>query len=211
MRLILITLLLLGAASCGNSPQQNGAYELEIEQALASLGLDIERISVPKVPYPVSTPARLSRVDSAMSYPLGMIALGSALKDSDGQKTRSELIAEIVNSLGIGNTAPSPGRHGDYNPDSVWSAIISVSPEPERVSEIPPEWRGDAPVFKAIRTIIPGITDARRSWEKSGGQATASELEAVRPHVLGSFKSSDTPDSYRLIPPAFHQIPVLLL
>jgi len=179
MRLILVVLSLLGATSCGSPPQQDEVYELKIKQALARLGLDA-------------------------AYPPSMIALGSALKGSGGQKTRSETIAEIINSLDIGKAELFPSKHDD-NPDSVWNALVGVSPK-SRLSEMPPEWRGDAPVFKAIRSIIAGITDARRTWEKSGGQASASELEAVRPHILRSFESSNTPEPYRLVPPAYHLI-----
>ncbi|HYQ72177.1 MAG TPA: hypothetical protein VET88_09655 [Gammaproteobacteria bacterium] len=203
-----ITMLLcLLPAACTEPTQQPDPYEQVIEQALASVNLAQENISLPKVPDSISRAARLPLVDTSLANPPGLISLGREIKDIELRDSGSGYIAEVWALLEAGDI--NPGQREKITAEdtqSAWDAIISELGA-DGTSRPPLEWYSDESAYAALRRISAEIARATTGWKNYGGQPTEDELELMYPRI-SSLQNPDwaTNGSYDITPDIFSQV-----
>ncbi len=185
-------LSLLVITSCDRGRQGSEDYESQVGEALTKTGQNAESISLPKIPFPVSTLARLPEVDDVMANPLSVIKLGDELRKTEFSGARSAYLAELMQQLDIGEINLHSYRASTKNMDVAWEALFESSPVREEIREIPPEWSSDTRLGRVLQTISLEIVKVRQAWDRYGGQPDAADLEAINAHLTRSIAYTGT-------------------
>jgi hypothetical protein len=182
-------------------------YGHEIDQALSRWQLSADSINLPKIPYPISTPARLQIVDEVLSYPPSVISIGNQLRGMEFSGSRSAYIARTLGTVGFQDVELKRAAKRGENFDDAWKELAALSGARQIYQELPVDWKKNLPVFGALREILAEIVQVRKAWDRIGGQPTAEELELIRDHLKRILVYDGTdPDVTSLIPETYHQI-----
>jgi hypothetical protein len=204
--LLSTVVLALVITSCGQATQKE-MYELHIEQSLDKISLSLDDISLPRLPYPIALPGRLPTVDSVLEYPPRAIGLGTKLKDTNLQNSRSEYIADLLGVLDMEVSGATENKRQLHTTDALWTSLIRVSGEADFHLEVPDEWRSTTPLFDALRTILTELVALRQAWNEYGGAPSDEEMASIRAHLDGLVTySGSMPEPYMLTPAAYHKI-----
>ncbi|HEB86986.1 MAG TPA: hypothetical protein ENI68_08240, partial [Gammaproteobacteria bacterium] len=171
---ILGLLVCLGA--CTRQPETPQAQaDAAVAEAIQTLGLTAESLSLPRLGRPYSTPGRLAVVDKAMQHPTGMVGLSRRLADADPfASTRANYLAVLLAELGAENVFPV-------------QMPVDTFPDPESAAEWLPAGKiKDARLENILRRILAALDQAQHTWERAGGQPTDGELAALHKHLTGS-------------------------
>ena len=203
--LLFTPILILAITSCSSSSEPDLEYNRYIDKALTTLGLDHENIALPKVPYPVSTRARLPLVDTVLNDPPILINIANSINDTRLSNTRSEYLANIVRILDKDVIVPKPDAAVSANnnfPENITLDISNI----KKTSNGPMDTGNiSSHLIKSIQTIYIEIMRSVQIWEEHGGKPSKEELQSIFPHLdkLLSYAGTE-PDTYRILPEPYH-------
>ena len=178
---------LVGCDGGGKEPRP--AFEGAVGQALQTLGLGPDALSVPKLGRPYSMPGRLAVVDQAMRRPLGMVALSGGLADvNPAQGGRAAYVQALLGELGI----------------EVSGGAVVPAGVPE---DVPAPPLVDAALAEKVRRLLAAMAAASEDFRWAGGVPATAELEAIRPHLLRSIHyEGEEIDPRLLMVEAYHAV-----
>ena len=203
----LVPPVLLLLVSCGRPPQQETALDDLVGEALARIGKTPESIVLPKVPYPVSTPARMKMVDTALGHPPGMLDLGNSIRSIDRDRPLSDYARDVMGVLGVAAAATDASAATAAQFSEAWKRFEEAAGRQQPYQAPPDAWTGQPALSGAVLRLCSAIAQARAAWNEAGGQPTDDEIRSLRDHLEGLGTSrSDGPDAYRLILDPYHRI-----
>ncbi len=187
--LFIFPMLILSACHQQEAPLDSSiSYALD---ALSVLNLNKENISLPKVPYPISTAARLDLVDRALSEPLGLIQTANTIKTADSNASMSKYLNTIFNQLDIGKVAISldNSSHSDFG-------LIT-----------PAEWKdNDATQYTSIRLLLESISRANNQWNQIFSDIKPDSLITIQQYLKKSNIYRGANSSAHDLPQTCHQL-----
>ncbi|HHH43380.1 MAG TPA: hypothetical protein ENK49_04510, partial [Gammaproteobacteria bacterium] len=188
----------LGFLAACEQASVSESFEPQLLQALSLARLDRSALVLPRVPYPVAKPARLSLVDRSLSNPPSMVDLAQRLVAAKRDGARSEHAGRLLQLLELDTGLPD------------WSAAgpgDSVS-APDR--QVPPaDWVADAALVTTLRDLLHAEAMARQAWMDAIGDPAAEELQAL-PGMLRETLAyqGKSPDQYRFLNRDWHRVGV---
>lgn len=190
---------------CSNQTAPGEEFESQILEALGKVGLTRDALIEPKVPYPVSTKARLTLVDQIMHDPPSMIPLSRQAIDLDPNRGRGAYLNGLLRLLKL-NVAQIDATETPSYPIDTLIPLLSDS-DRAAIPDPPSQWATTNPAAIALRALIFEADQARKAWERSGGTPTPEELSAIQAHIQGSLTDRGTsPDPHRLLIEAYHNV-----
>lgn len=203
--LFLTSCLIIIILSCSSPTEQDTEYNRYIDKALTILGLNRENISLPKVPYPVSTPARLPLVDSVLADPPKAIDVANKLDNTKLSGTRSEYLADIVLILDKDVIAPRLGTATHTNDNFPENISLESSQIKNTSNGATTTETISGPLMKSLQTIYNETVRSEKTWEEHAGKPSREELQSILPHLnkLLDYTGQD-PDTYRILPESYH-------
>ena len=163
---------------------------------------------LPKVPYPVSTPARLALVNESLNDPPSMVGISRHLLNIGNHIPREAYTGQLLKILGLGTPAhPQPA----FTPRSMaelldqmtgngaTSAAQSASP--------PASWSAENPMAAALRVLIHEAAVARRSWEHASDNPDHAELQPLLTQIASTLRYRGVmSDNYRFLEGDLHTL-----
>jgi hypothetical protein len=205
-----LLILLFSLSACNGKPEPLGeAFDPVLQQALNVIGVDEERLSLPKAPYPISRAARMAAVDSALRDPSSMVATAKGLVDGMAREDLPSVIAKLVTALEIPIDAPHRPNHEPHRADDIWRELQKVADyKPSNLDlNAPAEWDQNTTFYYSLRKLLFETARMSATWKAAGGQPSREEFVSIRDHLATSISfDGTTPDEHRLIPPTYHAI-----
>jgi hypothetical protein len=201
--LLLISSLLLHA--CGEPATIEHSPDTLVLDALGRLGLGSDTLSLPKLPYPVSTRARLALVDRVMDDPLQIITIVHRLLDLDLSTSHPDYLTGLLEILDQKPPATDTVNFGSPTLDQLLGAMLA---EPNSKSASPPPaWSTGSPAALALRTLLDETSRARLAWLRNGGNPAAEEVTPILAHIGRTLTSTDTAlDPHRVLLDTYHAV-----
>jgi hypothetical protein len=202
-----LVFLLAFLAACDQQEVNTGSFEPQLLEALALVEQDRTAIILPKVPYPVSTPARLSLVDKSLGDPPSMVGLSRNLLAINGEDFRGTYTARLLELLdldisGTDFSAPPP-RSVAAVQHQLGKNDASIAP----TEALPAGWASDDAFVSALRTLVYEAVMARRAWEDASGNPTGAEVSTVQGLVVDTLEyRGKNPNKYRPLDNSYHAI-----
>ncbi|HEB86924.1 MAG TPA: hypothetical protein ENI68_07925, partial [Gammaproteobacteria bacterium] len=168
--------LLVCLGACTRQPETPQALaDSVVEEALQTLGLTTESLSLPRLGRPYSTPGRLAVVDEAMQHPTSMIGLSRRLAEANPlAATRADYLAALLAELGAENVSPVQMPADTFLDYESAAALL------------PAGLIKDARLENVLRRILSALDQAQHIWQRAGGKPTDEELAALHEHLTGS-------------------------
>jgi hypothetical protein len=166
--------------ACSQQEPGNDYFEPQLLQALALTGQDRTTIILPKVPYPVSTPARLPLVDKSLSDPPSMVEVSRDLLAIGQDEARSIYVTRLLKVLDLDFADPDLSAPA---PVSIGTVLSQLSRKDAAgiVSEPPPAgWSSDEAFVSVLRALLHESAVARQAWVEASGNPEREELSTLR-------------------------------
>ncbi|HFD80756.1 MAG TPA: hypothetical protein ENK05_10260 [Gammaproteobacteria bacterium] len=200
---LLLTGVLLGGCE-GKTGDVGDSFEPQLLEALALTGQDRSTLVLPRVPYPVSTPARMALVDRSLADPPSMASLTRRLLAATGKESRSRylrrLLAEVDAEPARG--APAP----EVSMEQIIERLRELAPGAD-IGSPPPAWSAARPFASALRALLYQAIDARRSWREAFGEPQMAELQPLTAEIASLLAyRGRKPNGYRLLKDDFHAL-----
>ncbi|MFQ5643682.1 MAG: hypothetical protein ACE5FQ_08280 [Thiogranum sp.] len=203
---VVVSLLGVFSAGCGQQEPVGKSFESQLVEALVKTGQDRTAIILPKVPYPVSTPARLVMVDKAMHDPPSMVDLSSRLLAVDSGDTRSMYTRRLLMLLGLNTRAADVSVPAPVAMSAVLDQLGEAGPS-GTLAGPPVEWASEDAFAAALRTLLHEAVIARQAWGNAYGNPLPEELLPLQDLIVSMLKyRGKDPNEYRLLNDAYHEL-----
>lgn len=199
-------LALSSLAACNSShPAASSRVDAALDDALASIHLNKESLTVPKLGgMKIAPDGRLAAVDSAMNDPVSLIDLSRRLTQLDPGLAPSSSIGQLLAAYQLGVKPPVIA----FLPTAadVWSQLSPT--KTENPLQPPSELSGNEPIYRALRLLLYEEGLAHQEYLKAGGDPTPQELAALGAHLATAIRNKEPrPEEQRwLIPGEYHRI-----
>ncbi len=174
---------------------ESESFEPQLVQALSLAGLDRTVLVLPRVPYPVAKPARLSLVDKSLWNPPSMVDLSQRLTAANRDGARSAYAGRLLQLLELDAAVPDWPAAGSGDSASV----------PDR--QVPPaDWVADAELVTALRNLLHAEVIARQAWLDASGDPNGEALQALPDLLKDTLEyHGKNPDKFRFLNKAWHR------
>lgn len=209
LRLVGALTLLLGLllAACGQQETAGDSFEPQLLEALALVGQDRTAIILPKVPYPVSTPARLPLVDKSMRDPPSMVGLSRKLLAANKDDAKSVYTSRLLALLDLQMAAADLSAPAPSSMTAVLSQLGEVDASAALPEKPPGNWSSDDAFVSALRVLLYEAAEARQRWAGASGNPTGEELSTLRGLVIDTLEyQGKEPNNYRPLNDAYHTL-----
>ncbi len=209
VRLVITILSLLIAVSCeqkAKAPQE--VFDKPLEEALSSLGLNEEALSVPRLGnQQVSTPGRLMAVDSAMHAPLTMIQLSHRIAQVNRDLPPAEYVSQSLALYGVRVESPAPDFFAPRKASEVWDELSKASLGGKVAGKAPAEWDEDSPFYRALCLLLFEEAVAQQAYRKAVTPPPLGDPKKIQEHLLDVVRKKEPkPEEQRwLMPKEYHR------
>ncbi len=191
--------------ACGKTSEDNA--RAHVNEALGKIGLTEKVLSVPKLPFPHSTPARLAAVDAAMQDPLTMIGLSQRIVQHKPAGRWVTYLAGLFDLLNIQPMSVPLDLSAAPTATKVWTQLMDAASAADKTLERPLEWQQDRPVFRALRRLLSAAAATRQAHKAAGGNPTAAEWAVIQDGLsVAVYSVATETKTHRLSLDEYHQV-----
>lgn len=203
--IVLFLSLMLGACDQGQTVDQ--PLEPRLLEALALVGQTRSAYDLPKVPYPVSTEARLPLVNRALRDSPWLIELSGDLAQIDPVSDMSDYSAGLLRLLEAQRSKAVGAGYTGTSVSALKQQLTRIAEPVNGYEPLPGSWSGDSDIEVALRSFMFESVEMHLAWQEMFGRADVDDVNRVSQLIAETlaYKGKD-PDRYRPVDETFFAV-----